>query len=89
MSRGFFMLTDDRDSDLRLKAFSASYKGGKHVIRIEVEATNSYSFADAIEGLEGVQKGQRTPAPKPKKPSRVKPLALSPPRLALPGPADE
>ncbi|RWR31307.1 hypothetical protein D2T31_04700 [Sinirhodobacter populi] len=86
---GWFYLNGAPDAKLRLKAFSGASKNGKHVIRIEIETSDTYYFGNALKELGEVQAGQKPrKAPAAKKPA-AKPLALPPPRLALSGPADE
>ena len=71
-----FHLFGTPDERLRLKSFSASSRGEKSVIKIELEVTDPYELGWTLSALSKVQKGQRTKAkPEPK----VKPLALPKP----------
>lgn len=59
-----FWLFGTHDEKLRLKSFSASSRGEKSVIKIELEAADPYELGWALSKLAEVQKGQRT-KPKP------------------------
>lgn len=71
-----FFLFGKHDEGLRLKSFSASSRGGKSLIKIELEAADPYDLAWALKSLAEVEKGQRT---KPKPEPKAKPLALPAP----------
>jgi len=85
-----FFLSGEVDSGLRLKSFSATNRGGKSTIRIELETADPYELGYALSNLSEVQKAQRAPKPPPA--SKVKAprrLALPAPCLALPAPDGE
>lgn len=71
-----FFLVDEPDSKLRLKSFSASARGGKSTIKIEVETDDPFELGYTLKSLAEVQKGQRA---KPKPKAKAKPLALPAP----------
>lgn len=66
-----FYLFGAPDESLKLRAFSASVKGAKAILRIEIETEDISKLGFALQELGEVQKGQR-----------AKPHA----RLALPAP---
>ena len=71
-----FFLLGTHAEKLRLKSFSASSRGEKSTIKIELEPADPYELGWALSKLAEVQNGQRTnPKPKPK----AKPLALPKP----------
>ena len=77
---GWFYLTGDPNAELRLKSFSGVSKNGKHVIRIDIEASDAFRFGHALENLGEVQAGQNPrKAPAAKKPAKADLLALPAP----------
>ncbi len=76
--RGTFFLFGVPDAELRLKSFSGASKNGKHVIRIEIETTDTSNFGYALRDLGDVQAGQK-PRKAPAKSPKAKPLALPEP----------
>ena len=73
---GWFYLTGDPNAELRLKSFSGVSKGGKNVIRIEIEAPDYYYFGNALKELGEVQAGQKPrKAQSAKKPAKADLLA--------------
>lgn len=81
-----FYLFGTPDCSLRLKSYSATTKGGKSTLRIEIETSDPHELAYALNELASVQAGQKAPKPEPKPKARM--LALPAPRLALPSPED-
>lgn len=84
-----FFLTDTPDAKLRLKSYSGSSRGGKHVIKIELETTDAFTFGYELEKLAEVQAGQRAKPEKTKPKPKAKPLALPAPLLGLPAPEEQ
>ncbi|MEH3092002.1 MAG: hypothetical protein PGN20_15450 [Agrobacterium cavarae] len=69
----------------RVKAYSATTKSGKSVIRVELETSDHYELASLLRQLDEIDAEQK--AAKKKKPEPAKktePLALPAPPLALP-----
>lgn len=69
--------------DARLKSFSASSKGGKSSIRIEIETADHFELAHMLRQLDAIEAEQKE-ARKPRKP--VKAGQEVEPRLALAAP---
>ncbi|MBB3947244.1 hypothetical protein GGQ73_003210 [Rhizobium skierniewicense] len=69
--------------DARLKSFSASSKGGKSSIKIEIETSDHFELAHMLRQLDAIDAEQKE-ARKPRK----SPVATktSSPQLALPAP---
>jgi len=69
----------------RVKAYSATTKAGKSLIRVELETSDHYELASLLRQLDEIDAEQK--AAKKKKPepaSKPKPLALPAPLLAIP-----
>lgn len=71
-----FYIFGKPESKLRLKSFSASNRGGKSTIRIELETEDHFELGYALQSLAETQKEQRA---KPKPPAKPKLLALPKP----------
>ena len=85
---GFFHISGDPESRLKIKSFSSSTRGEKATIRLELEVTDLSWLGYTLKELAEVQKEQRR-KPKPEPKAKVaKPLALPAPQLALPAPED-
>ena len=67
----------------RVKTYSASTKGGKSVVKIELETSDHYELADILRQLDAIDAEQKE-ARKPRK----SPVAAknASPQLALPAP---
>lgn len=78
-----FYLFGNPGETLRLRSYSGASRGGKNIIKIEIEVSDPAHFGFALGDLAKVQAGQRAKPEKPK--PKAKPLALPAPRLALPG----
>lgn len=68
-----FHLFGRPEDALRLKAFSATSRGIKTTIRIELETSDPWELSYTLEGLAKVKAGQSSPK------SKSKPLALPAP----------
>lgn len=83
---GFFHISGDPESYLKLKSFSSTTRGEKATIRLEIDVTDLSWLSYTLKELAKVQKEQRQrPKPVPKA-KAAKPLALPAPQLALPAP---
>ncbi len=71
-----FLLHGAPDENLRLKSYSATSRGGKSIIKIEVQVTNVRHLGFALQNLAEVEEGQKR-KPQPKK--AAGPLALPAP----------
>mgnify|MGYP001240535170 CR=1 FL=1 len=67
---GFYIFGEPTEK-LRLKSFSASVRGAKAILKIEIETDDMSRLGFALQELGEVQKGQRVKTPR---------------RLALPAP---
>ena len=87
---GFFHISGDPESPLKIKSFSSTTRGEKATIRLEIDITDLSWLGYTLKELAEVQKEQRRkPKPAPKaKPAKQKMLALPAPQLALPAPED-
>lgn len=83
-----FYLFGKPDERLRLKSYSGASRGGKSIIKIEIEVDDLALFGFALADLANVQAGQRAMSQKRKPQSKAKPLALPAPQLVLPSPED-
>ena len=83
-----YLAADDR---LRLKSYTATTRGAKSVIRIELETEDTFELAHALRCLGETQAKQKAAAAAKRKAAAApkrKSLALPAPRLALPAPED-
>lgn len=83
-----FYISSRPDSTLRLRSYSAITRGGKTLLKIEVESADPFAVAYALTELAEVQTGQRDKPKLTPKPKAAKVLALPAPDLALPKPGD-
>lgn len=70
------------DDHSRLKSYSASVKGPKSIVKIEIECSEPASLGYLLEHLGETKRDQDKPKPRPE-PGKPKRLALPAPALQL------
>ena len=78
-----FYLFGKPDERLRLKSYSGASRGGKSIIKIEIEVDDPALFGFALADLANVQAGQRAMSQICKLQSKSMPLVLLASQLVL------